>query len=147
MEHTCISPHKEAKQRQGQSLDEAIVARRPLSGHSIESPFHSIYRPSEGSPLSTVTGRARDARAGAIVLYVGSENSMPICVDGLESWGNQEGRAVSASGILRQRAVVPIATIGEDGSISHGLDDVVFVIDDPGWKIEVQKLLGLTHAM
>jgi hypothetical protein len=84
----------------------------------------------------TVIGRARDARAGAIVLDAEDEDSMPIYVAGLETWGDHEGRIVSVSGILRKRAVIPIATVDEEGSISHGLDSAVFVIDDPSWKFE-----------
>jgi len=85
----------------------------------------------------TVTGLARDARAGAIVLPVGDhEDKRPVYVAGLKTWGDQEGRTVSVSGILRLRAIIAIATVDKEGSVSHGLDDAVFVIDDPSWKIE-----------
>jgi len=81
----------------------------------------------------TVTGRARDASAGATVVADGSEDSVPIYVAGLGTWGDQEGRMVSVRGVLRKRAIIPIATIDQGGSVSHGLGDAVFVIDNPSW--------------
>jgi hypothetical protein len=81
----------------------------------------------------TLIGRALDASAGAMVVLAGNEEGMPIYVGGLGTWGDDEGRTVSVSGILRRRAVIPIAAFDEEGSVSHGLEGAVFVIDEPDW--------------
>ena len=84
----------------------------------------------------TLIGRARDASAGAMIVPATSEEGVPIYVGGLGTWGEEEGRTVSVSGILRRRAVIPIATFDQEGSVSHGLEGAVWVIDEPDWQIE-----------
>ena len=83
---------------------------------------------------TTVTGVARNAHAGAVVL---TADRTPVYIDGRESWDETDldGTKVDVTGVLRRRSIVPKATVEADGAVSHGMDDDdVFVIADPSWS-------------
>ncbi len=83
---------------------------------------------------TTITGTARNARTGAIVML---EDRTPIYVAGLESWDVQlNGIEVAVSGVLNRRSLVPQAVVDDDGAVSHGMDDPsVYVIDGATWEL------------
>ncbi|NUT91829.1 MAG: hypothetical protein HOY78_07330 [Saccharothrix sp.] len=74
-----------------------------------------------GRPV-TLHGTAHDAHAGAVVVPEGAE--LPVYVEHLAAWGDDAGRDVRVTGVLR--LVPPTTPPG-----SHGLMDAVYVLTDP----------------
>jgi hypothetical protein len=83
---------------------------------------------------ATITGKAGNAHAGAVVL---TDDRTPVYIDGLESWDEDglNGKDVSVSGTLRKRSIAPKAEVNADGDVSHGMDDDdVFVLVGATWS-------------
>lgn len=79
----------------------------------------------------TITGTARNAMAGAIVM---TEDRTPIYVDGLERWDKaHDGKQVSASGVLRREAGDEV--VNAKGERSSGVPTGRFVLEKPTWKL------------
>ena|SRR5437870_1237846 len=81
-----------------------------------------------------ITGVARDAMAGAVVL---TDDRTPVYIDGLRAWDDSvSGSRVRVSGTLRHRGVAPTASVAKDGSVSHGMDGASYVLEDASWQVE-----------
>ncbi|MBM4387420.1 MAG: hypothetical protein FJ088_06740 [Deltaproteobacteria bacterium] len=81
---------------------------------------------------ATVTGTARNAMLGAVVVKDGGG---PVYIDGLAEWDdNALGRRVEATGMLTQRKLAPDPVTGQDGGISHGMAGNADVLEDAVWK-------------
>ncbi|NUT99785.1 MAG: hypothetical protein HOY78_48020 [Saccharothrix sp.] len=72
----------------------------------------------------TLHGTAHDAHAGAVVVPEGGE--LPVYVEHLAAWGDEAGRDVRVTGVLR---LVPPTT--RPGPVSHGFTGPVYVLTEP----------------
>lgn len=83
---------------------------------------------------ATITGVARNARMGAVVV---TDDRTPIYLDGVDSWDDTDldGQRVEVSGTLRRRSIAPQATVDADGAVSHGMDGADnYVLENASWK-------------
>lgn len=82
---------------------------------------------------AVIVGTARDARTGAVVL---TEDRTPVYIAGLDSWERSlSGAQVRVRGVLRHRALIPVAQVAEDGAVSHGMDGAVYVLEGASWSV------------
>ncbi|WP_309115602.1 hypothetical protein [Saccharothrix sp.] len=72
----------------------------------------------------TLHGTAHNAHAGAVVVPAGGD--LPVYVEHLPAWGEEVGRDVRVTGVLR---LVP-PTARKDGPVSHGITSSVYVLTD-----------------
>lgn len=79
----------------------------------------------------TITGTARNAAAGAVVL---TEDRTPVYVAGLDRWEKAfDGKQVSASGTLRREAGDEV--VNSKGEYSTGIASGRFVLEGPTWAL------------
>ena len=79
----------------------------------------------------TITGTARNAMAGAVVL---TADRTPVYVAGLDRWDRAfDGKQVSASGTLRREAGDEV--VNSKGEHSHGIAGGRFVLEGPTWTL------------
>jgi hypothetical protein len=82
----------------------------------------------------TLTGTARDARMGAVVLQ---PDRTPVYVAGLDEWPSDvEGEAIQATGVLRRRKLLADPVVGPDNARSDGLEGTSFVLEDAAWVLQ-----------
>mgnify|MGYP007046932023 CR=1 FL=1 len=80
----------------------------------------------------TVTGTARDAAMGAVVVLA---DGKVWYVDRLSEWpGNLLNAQVSVTGTARQRKLAPDPTVGPDGAVSHGMQGTSAVLMSAHWR-------------
>jgi hypothetical protein len=81
----------------------------------------------------TLTGTARDARLGAVLVL---DDRTPVYLAGVEEWpGAANGAQVSVAGTLRRRKLLPDPVVGPDGGISDGLQGLSFVVEGAAWSV------------
>ncbi len=85
-----------------------------------------------GLPTQEVTGTARNAKGGAVVVQ---DDGRVVYVQALDSWPDDlDGQAVIATGHLVQKAYLPVAKVDEDGAISQGTSGgEQWVLEDATW--------------
>ena len=77
------------------------------------------------------TGRAEDAKGGAVVVL---QNQEVIYVRNLSFWEEEiVGTQVSIKGIVRSEKYIPDPEVAEDGAISQGAIGSQYVLDDAQW--------------
>jgi hypothetical protein len=78
-----------------------------------------------------LTGMARNAKAGAVIVLDGGE---PVYLEGVAAWPpDLEGRKVSASGTLRQKKHIP-EPVAPSGEIRQGAEGEQMVLETPEWR-------------
>ena len=67
---------------------------------------------------TTITGIARDAKGGAVLII---ENGEPVYIIGMASWQDDIlGKEIKMEGIMKEEKLIPDPVIDEDGAISQG---------------------------
>jgi hypothetical protein len=80
-----------------------------------------------------VTGMARDAKLGAVVI---DDAGATWYVEGLERWESRlSGKRVQVSGVARERKLAPDPTVGPKGEVSAGMVGTSRVITRPMWQL------------
>jgi hypothetical protein len=111
--------------------------QRPPVSHGAHLPpeFEATPAGAQGRTSNqpvTVTGTARDAFLGAVVLR---DNGTPVYIDGLQEWDPKDlGRRVEATGTLVLRHLAPAPTVDPNGAVSHGMAGSASVLEDATWK-------------
>ena len=84
------------------------------------------------TPRKTIEGKARDAKAGAVVVLDGGE---PVYIEGLDYWPSDiEGKRVRATGFLKQKKLIPDPVVDSEGAISQGAEGDQTVLEGASWK-------------
>lgn len=79
-----------------------------------------------------LSGLARDAKGGAVLLLDGS----PLYLAGLESWPAEvHGKTVAVGGTLVEKQYLPEATRNAKGEISQGAAGKQLVLEAPTWRL------------
>lgn len=80
----------------------------------------------------TIEGKARDAKAGAVVVLDSGE---PVYIEGLDGWPSDiEGKRVRATGVLKRKKLIPDPVVDSDGAISQGAEGDQTVLEGASWK-------------
>jgi hypothetical protein len=88
--------------------------------------------PAEVGRYVTLTGTARDAKGGAVLL---TKNQEPVYIDDLASWPEKlHGKRVKVSGQLQYRQHLPEAGVDKNGAISQGARGKQYVLDGASWE-------------
>jgi hypothetical protein len=83
--------------------------------------------------MFTVTGTARDAALGAVVLR---DDGVAIFIDGLGSWpADLHGKRVEATGKLVRKSLSPEPEVGPGGERSAGMSGDAQVLEGATWKL------------
>jgi len=86
-------------------------------------------------PVTRVTGTARDAKGGAVI--VGDDGNV-VYVEALDSWPDEvHGQRVVATGRLVDKQYLPEARVSKDGAISQGTSGGdQTVLENASWELE-----------
>jgi hypothetical protein len=57
-------------------------------------------------------------------------------MNGIEEWDSETWKKrISVTGILRHKSLAPNSNINSEGEISHGVDEDIYVLENPTWTI------------
>lgn len=128
----------------GRLLNWSSLTKQSIAGPHLSELDFPIRIDRENRPLAStslaanvgrytkLTGTARDAKGGAVVVLPGKE---PVYIDVLPSWPEElHGKKVWAKGILRRRQYLPEAKVDKSGAISQGAMGKQYVLEHAEWE-------------
>lgn len=97
-----------------------------------DRPLADDALPSQVGRHVTLTGTARDAKGGAVLLAGSGE---PVYIDDLDAWPEAlHGKQVTATGHLRRRQHLPQAKVDEHSAVSQGAQGKQYVLEGARWQ-------------
>ncbi len=109
-----------------------LSSQAPVKMKPATDPLATAKKPLATGALTTIVGKAENARAGAVVL---NDKGAPTYVEGLEEWdASLYGKRVRVTGKLVIKPLGP-PTRNAAGDIQAGMDGKSEVLEDATWEL------------